>query len=117
MTIEREQGVGHTPGPWGRAYTGDGKRIVIGEGLVEGPNGYDVAEVYSDDCPREIAEANARLIAAAPALLEALKGLLVFAEAAETKMLVGDEGCLWPVEFARAAIALASSDGKGSDNG
>lgn len=54
-------------------YTGDGKRIVIGEGLVEGPNGYEVAEVYSDDCPREVAEANARLIASAPELLAALK--------------------------------------------
>lgn len=63
---------GHTPGPWPMAYTGDGKRIVIGEGLVEGPNGYEVAEVYSDDCPPEIAEANARLIAAAPEMLEAL---------------------------------------------
>ncbi len=63
----------HTPGPWPWKYTGDGKRIVIGEGLVEGPGGYEVAEVYSDDCPAEVAEANARLIAAAPDLLEALQ--------------------------------------------
>jgi len=34
----------HTPGPWPWAFTGDGKRIVVGVGLVEGPNGYDVAE-------------------------------------------------------------------------
>lgn len=62
----------HTPGPWPMEYTGDGKRIVIGSGLVEGPNGYEVAEVYSDDCPQGLAEANGRLIAAAPDLLEAL---------------------------------------------
>lgn len=59
----------HTPGPWPMVPTGDGKRIEIGPGLVEGPNGYEVAEVYSDDCPWELAEANARLIAAAPELL------------------------------------------------
>lgn len=69
----------HTPGPWPCEYTGDGKRILVGKGLVEGPNGYEVAEVYSDDCPREVAEANARLIAAAPELLEALETLLPYA--------------------------------------
>ena len=36
---------------------------------------------------------------------EALRGLLKFAEEAEVKLLVGDEGCLWPVEFARAALS------------
>lgn len=61
-----------TPGPWPWEYTGDGKRIVIGAGLVEGPNGYEVAEVYSDDCPQNVAEANARLIASAPNMRAAL---------------------------------------------
>lgn len=60
--------VKHTPGPWPWKYTGDGKRITIGAGLVEGPGGYEVAEVYSDDCPPEVAEANARLIALATIL-------------------------------------------------
>lgn len=63
----------HTPGPWSFKPTGDHKRIVIGEGLVEGPNGYDVAEVYSDDCDYEEALANARLTAAAPDLLDIAK--------------------------------------------
>lgn len=63
----------HTPGPWPWVRTGDGKRIVIGAGLVDGPNGYEVAEVYSDDCDREVAEANARLIAAAPEMFVALR--------------------------------------------
>ena len=66
----------HTPGPWPWQYTSDRKRIVIGAGLVEGPNGYEVAEVYSDDCPSEVAEANARLIAAAPDLLEAVRAFV-----------------------------------------
>lgn len=67
----------HTKGTWTYQYTGDGKRIIIGKGLVEGPNGYDVAEVYSDDCPRDEAEANARLISAAPDLLAALEAILL----------------------------------------
>jgi len=78
-----------TKGPWPIEYTGDHKRIVVGKGLVEGPGGYEVAEVYSDDCPREVSEANARLIAMAPdlaaALLkaeEALAGLAVKYKAA-----------------------------------
>ena len=52
-----------TPGPWPIAKTGDGKRIIVGEGLVDGPNGYDVAEVYSDDCDSQEAMANAEIIA------------------------------------------------------
>jgi hypothetical protein len=52
-------------------------------------------------------EANARLIAAAPDLLEALKLCLPILETHEDTQLVGHEGCLWPVELARAAIAKA----------
>jgi len=66
----------HTPGPWPLSETGDGKRYVIGEGLVSGPKGYEVAEVYSDDCDPAEAIANARLIAAAPDLLAALERLV-----------------------------------------
>lgn len=62
-----------TPGPWPLESTGDGKRILVGKGFVEGPNGYEVAEVYSDDCPRELAWANAYLIGAATDLYEALR--------------------------------------------
>lgn len=62
--------VGHTPGPWDTRD--DDKRITVGVGLVDGPNGYDVAEVYNDDCDRDEAWANAHLIAAAPELYEAL---------------------------------------------
>lgn len=67
---ETESKVAFTPGPWPISETGDGKRIIIGDGLVEGPSGYEVAEVYSDDCPREVAQANALLISAAPELLD-----------------------------------------------
>lgn len=67
---------GFTKGPWPLKRSGDGKRIVVGEGLVGGPNGYEVAEVYSDDCDPEEARANAHLIGAAPELYEALESCL-----------------------------------------
>jgi hypothetical protein len=90
----------HTPGPW-TSYTGtnsiwaDGKRAIC---IVTGARNHEDQE----------RDANARLIAAAPDLLEALNGVLPYMEAAETEGLVGDEGCHWPVENVRAAIAKAT---------
>ena len=46
-----------------------------------------------------------RAVNAHEALLHALKECLPLLEKLEDETLVGDEGCLWPVEFARAAIA------------
>lgn len=104
----------HTPGPWPWKYTSDGKRIVIGEGLVEGPNGYEVAEVYSDDCPAEIAEANARLISAAPELLEQCKlfeRCLVY-EIAGSERKGDDEGArLKGLTLAMLRAAIAAAEG------
>jgi hypothetical protein len=42
------------------------------------------------------------------AMKAALEAILPFAESAETKALVGDEGCLWPVEEVRAALDLVN---------
>ena len=44
------------------------------------------------------------------ALRKALEGLIGFAEDAETRMLVGDEGCIWAVERARAALASSTPE-------
>jgi hypothetical protein len=88
--------------------TGDGKRIVIGNGLVEGPNGYEVAEVYSDDCPREVAEANARLIAAAPDMLSVLRFLLAFYEPGQTHL----DTNAWKAAEASARAAVAKAEGR-----
>jgi hypothetical protein len=68
-----------TPGPWPIDKTGDGKRIIVGVGLVDGPCGYDLAEIYADDCDPVEAHANAHLIAAAPDLYEALEELCLAA--------------------------------------
>lgn len=44
--------------------------------------------------------------------LEALNGVLPYMEAAEEAGLVGDEGCHWPVELVRAAIASLEAIGE-----
>lgn len=60
----------YTPGPWGEPKkSGDGKRIFI-EQDADGWHSLRV-EVDSDDCDSDTAMANAKLIVAAPDLLEA----------------------------------------------
>jgi hypothetical protein len=61
----------HTPGPWRKIRTGDGKRYVIGEGQSKW--GTEVAEVYADDTDPEEAKANACLIQRAPEMLDVLE--------------------------------------------
>jgi hypothetical protein len=112
----------HTPGPW----TASGG-AVFSETAVHLAGRYLVASVYGDDpeCRKDAAMIdNARLIAAAPDLLEALTGLLEAADA-----MRGTFGCIqgrhpeeddthihekWSEDFlkehsdaARAAIAKA----------
>ncbi len=72
----------HTPGPWkynhGLTYFRKAHRLIHTE-LVVGAKGEWVAAVindYEDGTPVKVQQANARLMAAAPELLEALEGLL-----------------------------------------
>ena len=64
---EKKQKASHTPGPW---HVSEGN---IRPALVYAANGYLVADCNT---MQEAKEANARLIAAAPKLLEALRDLL-----------------------------------------
>lgn len=106
-----ERGPGFTPGPWTVDASGGGVEFVVAAPDPEAPEDpWSVALVfgfcgYAGDTP-----ANAHLIAAAPDLYEALERLIGFAESAEARTLVGDEGCLWPMEFARAALAKARGE-------
>ena len=68
----------HTPGPWAFLEAEDDLADRIGPWTIGGPKLDDIAEVYSDEnatvgIVRDEAIANARLIAAAPDLLEALQ--------------------------------------------
>ena len=79
----------HTPGPWiignpTEIHDVDGTRIVM-------------CCQTSDDVTDDASEANARLIAAAPELLEALKGVVRVADRATDEF-----------DAARAAIAKAT---------
>ena len=73
-----ETKVTHTPGPW--SYETDDSAlnaVVYGKGRKQGQRKQHVAEVWSgDDRSTEVAEANARLIAAAPEMLEAIRKAL-----------------------------------------
>jgi len=60
------------------------------------------AEWYRGELEEQL-EAQAALV---PELVEALKAALPILENTEAETLLGDEGCLWPVELVRAAIAF-----------
>lgn len=100
----------HTPGPWATKPTAS-----LGPQYAVYPeeSGRDVALVYDHD---EHTEANARLIAAAPGLLEACKRLLTAIERNGLKNahLIDTEFGMVPaiareLTIARAAIARATS--------
>jgi hypothetical protein len=62
----------HTPGPWG--YSNDLNRNSGTPGYSVGVAGQQIAEIdHTDTAMGRDAEANARLIAAAPEMLEALE--------------------------------------------
>ena len=80
-------------------------------------DGFDVCSLFHDGTPDNLrGEANARLIAAAPALLEAAKGVdVLYAElAGALPEIVGTPGfdrVVAAVEQARAAIRAARGEG------
>lgn len=107
----------HTPGPWNRTPTQGGEPGLIIES-IDSPDGHivatalrslqtGVAAVGTDWRTKEEAEANARLIAAAPDLLLALKAVLGWG-LADPSQMQADAGHPGDIERqARAAIARA----------
>jgi hypothetical protein len=92
-----ERNESFTPGPW---KTGDGDRASV----LSTVNWHCVAQA-NDALPEMLA--NARLIAAAPTLLEALKNLMV--EVQDIRGIDVEGYKTRAFEIARAAIALATS--------
>ena len=83
----------HTPGPWNRLGT-----VVWDEKM-----GRVVAQCATTLNQMQADDANARLIAAAPDLLEALKEILTLPQ------LIGGGTVSIPIQNARAAIAKATT--------
>lgn len=97
----------HTPGPWRVYGKGDHLRIEARRQssghmvIVEGVGGYRLGDGYSD---LSQLEANARLIAAAPELLEALEDLLTVYSKPDDRICCNgvDCGCMGATEHQRA---------------
>lgn len=96
----------HTPGPWD---VDEGDKSTIYELDAANP----IAEVFSDRSAEEN-EANARLIAAAPELLDALTALLDEAEDVFVCMAdaTGIDRHNLPPQFAAARAAIAKAEGR-----
>lgn len=95
----------HTPGPWSW-QTNQANRVSI-----DGPDGAEVvrAEEYAGSAWVEVSEDDARLIAAAPELLEAL--ILLEHEMVESGNAGSvDYGWKPAIEKTRAAIAKATGE-------
>lgn len=92
--------VSHTPGPWIAEAETD--RRPAG---VSAPHNYALADVFGES--RAVREANARLIAAAPEMLEALRNVAAVGHARDNVERANDklDAC---IEWARAAIAKAT---------
>lgn len=70
---ERQMNAQHTPGPW--RYVRENGSPTTGQHMIAGAKPGYLAEVR--DCGSGDVKANARLIAAAPELLEVAEGILV----------------------------------------
>lgn len=88
----------HTPGPWQHSVKLSGSENHRGF-RIWGADGWALADVQPADEDGTEGEANARLIAAAPDLLEALKGVLRVADRKTDEF-----------DAARAAIAKAEGE-------
>jgi len=97
---------GHTPGPWGLEYMQRNLGLYI-----TGPDGGFVARV-TDAHNRE---ANARLIAAAPAMLEALRGLFAQCVMVHKHWGGSDNKAQADAAIAAARAAIATATGNGGE--
>jgi hypothetical protein len=100
----------HTPGPWHMGEgNGEGSIFMTGEGRMRFENGTTLYPICTmvRGWKRAEDDANARLIAAAPALLEALEWLTrspsMTGPAGTTAYIISDER----MQAAKAAVAAA----------
>jgi hypothetical protein len=89
----------HTPGPWGISGKEERDLGTLSPGFLEISSAHDVCWIAKVQIHTPEGEANARLIAAAPELLEALKAVVAIADRSTD-------------EFDRARAAIAKAEGK-----
>lgn len=92
----------HTPGPW------EVSNLLRSYGSVYVRADRNFVRVYDEWGSEEMQLANARLIASAPELLEALEGLLCWCQGYEADKL--NPHAFSHMESARAAIAKATGE-------
>jgi hypothetical protein len=108
----------HTHGPWELEHcrNKDGSKFITING--QGPHGAWLADIQAGDVngkPADVTEkhlANARLIAAAPDLLAALRGLMTQAVKDAESYAEDDSEAIW-AWIKDAADAIAKATGKG----
>ena len=98
-------GAKHTPGPWRHEPTNGAKLTYVAVSTVAGSNGNTVV---IGQCAGPDKEANARLIASAPDLLEALEGLVAIAAPNIYPQPDKPDSAWAKLQAARAAIAKAT---------
>ena len=92
----------HTPGPWKANFVISGAAYIFG-------GDRNFARVFNEWQDEANREANARLIAAAPELLEALESIAEFWNRDQNeKAMIG--ACWHAIETAEAAIAKAKGE-------
>lgn len=109
---------GHTPGPWKIATERNGRAFSAirgADGGVVATCGFRVSVESDED------DANARLIAQAPAMLEALEELVAEHDEDCRREWDGKHGYGWPADtggmaLARQVIALARGEAVGRDS-
>jgi hypothetical protein len=100
----------HTPGPWTLAHNWRGKMAICGPRFAYDPEGHSISSLTVDRIcnvphrPDRAGAANARLIAQAPAMYEALKALILW----ERRLPDGDYKR--DIAAARAALALVDQE-------
>lgn len=99
--MSEDQKTAHTPGPW------QARKAAHGPIDIFDRRNLDVVTVYGGGVESEAREANARLIAAAPDLLEALKDVVIAYRKARVELGYDDDGESDSIAIAEEAIAKA----------
>lgn len=102
----------HTQGPWGRGEL-DGESVYIWAYRSEGDDeGRLIGSASAEEVPEAECEANARLIAAAPELLDACIHLLHWQEMERTNVGARHGPALLRTALEKARAAIANARGE-----